>query len=313
MFFKQSNNIKNIDVVVVNWNSGNQLKRCIESIKNNSEDFVSNIIVVDNNSSDDSCSDIIESTDLRLISENSNLGFGAASNIGAKIGNSNFILFINPDAKLYAGTLRVSLDYLHRSSNFSVGIVGVRLVDELGHVVRSCAKFPSALNFISHAMGLDRIFLRVGYFMSWWGHDQTRDVDHVIGAFYLVRRELFEALGGFDENFFVYLEDLDFSYRARQAGWRSVYLADTQSFHAGGGVSNQVKAQRLFYSIRSRVLYAFKHFSKSEAMLVLIASFIIEPIFRWTLAIMRRSWPTLKETWQGYAMLWHWLPKWVFK
>ena len=68
--------------------------------------------------------------------------------------------------------------------------------------------------------------------MAEWDHAQTRQVDHVIGAFFLVRRDLFDVLGGFDERFFVYLEDLDFSYRARQAGWHSVYLADVQAFFA---------------------------------------------------------------------------------
>jgi len=149
--------------------------------------------------------------------------------------------------------------------------------------------------------------------MAEWPHDITRDVDHVIGAFFLVRRSLFESLGRFDERFFVYLEDLDFSYRARQAGWRSVYLANAQAFHAGGGTSHQVKARRLFYSLRSRLLYAAKHFSKSGAALVFLATLLLEPLSRSAWALMRRSLPSLKETWQGYGMLWCWLPQWVFK
>jgi GT2 family glycosyltransferase len=147
--------------------------------------------------------------------------------------------------------------------------------------------------------------------MAEWDHKQTRPVDHVIGAFFLVRRELFEALEGFDERFFVYLEDLDFSYRAYQSGWRSVYLGDVQAFHAGGGTSNQIKARRLFYSLRSRLLYSFKHFSWIGASAVLIATLLVEPLSRSVLALLRRSWPGLKETWAAYGMLWQWLPRWA--
>jgi len=149
--------------------------------------------------------------------------------------------------------------------------------------------------------------------MAEWGHAQTREVDHVIGAFFLVRRVVFEALGGFDERFFVYLEDLDFSRRASNAGWSSVYLADAQAFHAGGGTSNQIKARRLFYSLRNRLLYAFKHFSWPEAMLVMFATLLIEPFSRAALALLRWSWSGLKETWAAYGMLWNWLPQWLFK
>jgi len=149
--------------------------------------------------------------------------------------------------------------------------------------------------------------------MAEWDHGQTRYVDHVIGAFYLVRRETFNALGGFDERFFVYLEDLDFSLRARQAGWFSVYLVDARAFHAGGGTSRQVKASRLFYSLRSRLLYAFKHFNALAATAVLIATLVMEPLSRSALALARRSRPALNETWAAYGMLWRWVPHWVLR
>jgi len=194
-----------------------------------------------------------------------------------------------------------------------VGICGVQLLDEVGHVSRSCARFPSVTGFSAHAAGLVRFFPRFGHAMAEWDHAETRPVDQVIGAFFLVRRELFEALRGFDECFFVYFEEVDFSYRASQAGWHSVYLADVQAFHAGGGTSNQVKARRLFYSLRSRLLYAFKHFSWVGAVVVLLATLSVEPLSRSALALLRRSWSGLKETWAAYGMLWRWLPQWALK
>lgn len=306
-----------IDVVVVNWNAGSQLSEVVSSIAKFHHGFVSAVVIFDNASTDDSLDRVAAMQGLPfkplLIRNSENCGFGKACNLGAQQAKSDYLLFLNPDAALYADTLPKALTFMQDPTNSKVGICGVQLLDEAGHVSRSCARFPSAVGFVAHAVGLDRFFPHLGHFMAEWNHAQTRQVDHVIGAFFLVRRELFNALHGFDERFFVYLEDLDFSFRARQAGWRSVYLADAQAFHAGGGTSNQIKARRLFYSLRSRLLYAFKHFSWMGAFAVLLVTLLVEPLSRSALALMRRSWAGLKETWAAYGMLWRWLPQWVFK
>lgn len=300
-----------IDVVIVNWNSGRQLLDCVNSVNQHGNSVISEIVVVDNGSADDSAKAVEGLQKVKLIRAGKNLGFGKACNLGAKNCSSEFLLFLNPDAALYQDTLSKALTYMQDPANSRVGICGVQLLDEAGHVSRSCARFPSPLGFMAHAIGADRIFPRHGHFMAEWDHAQTRQVDHVIGAFFLVRRDLFESLEGFDERFFVYLEDLDFSYRAHLAGWCSVYLADAQAFHAGGGTSNQVKARRLFYSLRSRLLYSFKHFSRIGAFGVLVATLFLEPLSRSVLALLRRSWSGLKETWAAYGMLWRWLLQWV--
>lgn len=299
-----------IDIVVVNWNSGSYLECCLKTIETPE---VQSVIVVDNNSSDGSCNFISEDDRVTLVKLKENIGFGAACNIGASKSNSEYILFLNPDAALYGNTIQGCISLVRDDINSNVGIFGVQLVDECGHVTRSCSRFPRSLSFLFHALALDKLFHKLGSSMLDWEHDKTQDVDQVIGAFFLVRRILFETLGGFDERFFVYFEEVDFSYRARQAGWRSVYLADVQAFHAGGGTSNQVKAKRLFYSLRSRLLYAFKHFSLIGAMLVLLSTILLEPISRSALAIVRRSWSSFCETWSGYGLLFRWLPQWIFK
>jgi hypothetical protein len=92
-----------------------------------------------------------------------------------------------------------------------------------------------------------------------------------------------------------------------------MYLAEAQAFHAGGGTSNKVKARRLFYSLRSRLLYSFKHFDLGGAWVVLLATLLLEPVSRTLLAMSRGSWSSVKETWCGYAMLYRWLPQWVLR
>jgi GT2 family glycosyltransferase len=153
----------------------------------------------------------------------------------------------------------------------------------------------------------------MGHFMADWDHLTSGPVDHVMGSFFLVRRNVFDALQGFDTRFFVYLEDLDFSKRAKMLGWTSFYLAEAMAYHAGGGTSRQVKARRLFYSLRSRILYSFKHFNPIGASLVLLVTLLFEPLFRTAFSLLRRSWTSVKETCSAYIMLYRWLPEWFMK
>lgn len=306
-----------LSIIIVNWNAGLQLAELVSSIEKYHHGLVSSVVIVDNASTDDSLGRVETLQDLpfkQIIIRNSeNWGFGKACNLGAHQVKSEYLLFLNPDATLYHDTLPRALAFMRDPANSKAGICGVQLLDNAGHVSRSCARFPTALGFVAHAVGLDRFMPRLGHFMAEWDHAETRQVDHVIGAFFLVRRQLFNLLHGFDERFFVYLEDMDFSYRARRAGWRSVYLADVQAFHAGGGTSNQVKARRLFYSLRSHLVYAFEHFSWVGAFSVMVATLIVEPLSRSALALLRCSWVGLMETWAAYGMLWRWLPQWIFK
>jgi GT2 family glycosyltransferase len=197
--------------------------------------------------------------------------------------------------------------------NAQVGICGVQLVNETGETERSCARFPAPGRLVAQSIGLDRLFKGLSYSMINWVHDSNREVDQVMGAYFLVRKALFDKLGGFDERFFLYFEEVDFSYRAAQSGWKSIYLADVQAFHKGGGTSDQIKARRLFYILRSRLLYADKHFSLLGYLVVFVSTVLIEPLSRSALALGKRSWSELKETWQAYAMLWRWFPAWVSK
>lgn len=294
--------------VIVNWNAGSQLEQCLRSLQNECP-----AIVVDNASTDGSCQAVRQLHGVTVIESSENLGFGKACNLGASHVKADYVLFLNPDAALFPGTLERALTFMQDPVHAQVGICGVQLVDTHGHVARSCVRFPTATRLVAQAVGLDRLAPSLALLMADWPHDTTKTVDHVIGAFFLVRKELFNTLGGFDERFFLYLEDLDFSYRARQIGWNSAYLADVQAFHKGGGTSDQIKARRLFYVLRSRLIYAHKHFSLGGMLVVLLATLFLEPISRTIQSLGKRSWSGFKEVWQGYAMLVRWLPVWMFK
>jgi len=300
-----------LDIVTVNWNAGNQLKDCIESILSCNSKSISRIIVVDNGSTDGSLALVEGLPGVEVIRTEMNLGFAAACNIGAKAGNAPYILFLNPDTRLEQNSISEPLDFMERRENAEVGVCGIQLLDDSGEVTRTCARFPTTGRFVASALGLDRLagLQRQGVHMRDWDHRVSRKVDHVIGAFYMIRRTVFETLGAFDEVFFVYLEDVDLSYRVNRAGWDSWYLANVRAFHVGGGTSRQVKAKRLFYSVRSRLLYAFKHFPTWQAWWLIVVAGLVEPFIRTGWCIFRRDAAGVRETWSAVYMLLRSMPR----
>lgn len=304
---------RTLDIIIVNWNAGDQLRDCLMSVKNADRDgfTLSQVIIVDNASVDGSLKGL-ESLELPLdIMRNAeNVGFGAACNQGAAIGKADYLLFLNPDTRLYADSLKVPVAYMESRNNSRVGVCSIKLVNETGQADRTCTRLPKPGHFFVKIFGLDRIFPRVfrSHFMTEWDHEDSRRVEHVIGAFYLIRRNIFNELGGFDTRFFVYLEDLDLSNRVGRLGYEIHYIADAMAFHKGGGTSAQVKAKRLFYSLRSRIIYGFKHFNIFSALVHLAATLIIEPLMRMVLAVLHHSAKEMKETAQGYLMLYKDMP-----
>lgn len=302
-----------LSVVIVNWNSGTQLSECLDSLEDSDVSPVGEIVVIDNLSSDGSIAVAEGRSGVSVIRAQQNMGFAAACNLAVKQCQGDLLLFLNPDAVANPKALSACVNSLMSEDHGKIGVVGVQLLDASGHISLSCARFPTPWRYLAQSFGLDKIFPQLGVSMADWDHLESRQVDHVIGAFYMVRREVFEALHGFDERFFLYLEDLDFSLRAYQAGWQTIYLADVKAFHAGGGTSKQIKARRLFYALRSRMLYAFKHFSLLGALWVFSAVLFIEPFTRYALAVFTGSGMSLRETWSAYLMLLRWLPRWIFK
>jgi N-acetylglucosaminyl-diphospho-decaprenol L-rhamnosyltransferase len=311
----QSNN-KIVDIIIVNWNSGLYLYQCLRSILISIKNTVciDQVCIVDNDSKDNSLSQI-ETVDLPLniIKNSSNKGFATACNIGAKDSKSDYLLFLNPDTRLFDNSLEESIKFMEHPDNSNVGVCGIQLIDESGMVSRSCSRLLSLPILVTQAIGLNKIFPKffLSQFMEEWDHGNTQDVEEVIGAFFLVRREVFELLGGFDERFFVYSEEVDFCYRLRENGWRVSYLAEAQAFHKGGGSSENVKAHRLFYHLRSRILYVHKHFGWFSKFIAIAVTIILEPISRISFALIKLSPSLVSETIAGYLMLYKWCLKQV--
>jgi len=309
-----SKKVPALDIIVVNWNGGALLKSCLQSVaRAEHQGFIfSRVVVVDNGSTDGSLEEVeCVPLPLDVIRNEDNRGFGTACNQGAEGSRADYLLFLNPDMMLGEESLSKAVAWMEDAQSAATGILGIQLLDEEGRVSRTCARFPKSRHFLSQMLGLYRISFSLfpTHIMLEWDHGRNREVDHVMGAFFLIRRPLFEALQGFDERFFVYLEDLDLSLRAHRAGWHSYYLADARAWHKGGGTSEQVKVMRVFYALQSRILYGFKHFSSGQATGLLLGTLILEPLARMVLAVCNRCPATVGETLRAFFLLWKGLPR----
>jgi GT2 family glycosyltransferase len=304
----------NIDIIIVNWNSKKQLYNCLASIEQiEKTNFnLNRVCVVDNGSIDNSLSGIEAlSLPFEIIINTRNKGFSAAVNQGTRSSISDYLLLLNPDTRLQYNSISKPIQFLEDPQSASIAIVGIQNVDDFGNILRTCARFPTPKMFIINAFGLNRIASEKfrGHFMWEWDHQSTRIVNHVIGAFFLVRNNIWQQLGGFDERFFMYFEDIDFSQRVHAKGFHSVYLSGAQVYHRGGGTSEQVKSTRLFYSLKSCLYYAKKHFGENGFYLVAVAVLAVEPLTRLAWATFRFSSNQMVQTIKGYIMLYRELLK----
>jgi GT2 family glycosyltransferase len=297
---------RGLSIIIVNWNTGNMLRECLFSIAAARLPVgwvLEHVVVVDNASSDNSVEQIEQlGLPLAIVRNPMNRGFGSACNQGAHYGHSEVLLFLNPDTRLLEESL---IDPIQKLTEKTAppGIVGVQLLDDEGNVSVSCARFPRARHFAAAALGLDRIWPRFAHLMVDWDHRETRVVDQVMGAFFMTKRHLFETLGGFDEQFFVYFEEVDFALRAKERGWPSLFLAGTQAYHIGGGSSSKVRDRRLMYQLRSRILYARKHYRITELAFVHLTVWLLEPLTRTMFALVRGRIDDALSVWRGYGLL----------
>lgn len=301
-----------LDIIIINWNSATQLRRCIDSILSSTIKIPGKLIIVDNCSTDSSMKSLNEIMDIQILQPRENLGFGGGCNLSSCQSKAGFFLFLNPDIQFPPDSLKKLVDFLNSAElSPETGIIGVQLQNPGGSIQKNIARFPRFKELFPRMAGLDRICSRIfkPHFINDMDYTKNQLVDQVPGAFFLVRRSCFEQLGGFDERFFIYYEDVDFSYRAYQTGWKTQYLADVKVFHSGGGTTESIKDRRLFYSLRSRVLYAGKHFGHWQALAVIFATLTIEFLSRCAHALLRLSTNELTTILKGYSLFMRSLPE----
>jgi N-acetylglucosaminyl-diphospho-decaprenol L-rhamnosyltransferase len=226
------------------------------------------VVVVDN-ASRDSTPEMVtaEFPEVELIASPTNLGFAAATNLGARRGEAPYLLALNPDTAVTPGALDRALATLE--SQPDVAVVGARLVREDGSLDHASKRsFPTPLSALGHFTGLGRRPAARGRLAAYRAPEvESGPVDAVNGAFMLMRREPFERLGGFDEGYWMYMEDLDLSYRLAQQGWRSWYEPEATVIHVKGGTVGAERSLRLNWAFH-RGMYRFyrRHYAAQRSL-----------------------------------------------
>ena len=212
-----------LSIVIVNWNVKDLLERAVFSVLQNSPCAECEIIVVDNASSDGSA-DMIAAKfpQVKLIRSPQNVGFAAGNNLGFKEARGEYLLCLNPDTEMHAGTLDFIIEAFEQDKD--LGALGVKLLNSDGTLQLSCKSFPTAETILYNAFALDALFPRSKVFgkydMTWFKHDSEMEVDQPMGAALALRRSVLEQVGVFDERYFMYFDEVDLCFRIKQAGWK---------------------------------------------------------------------------------------------
>lgn len=254
--------VRDLAVVIVNWNSGEGLPRCVSSVFASAGDIPFEVVVVDNHSRDSSVAATIEAfPQIRLIQNDSNRGFSAAANQGMRATRSEFVLLINPDAQIIGGTLEGFLKVARdRPGAGAIGAL-VRNVD--GSIYPSARRVPTLAQGAVHTLlgpfWPDNPFSRA-YSMAGWDRQSERQVEWVSGSSMLLVRVALDLVGLFDERYFMYAEDMDLCTRLREAGWEVWFSPELEIEHVGGTAAAGRRRMTLEHS-KSIYAYFVKHLS----------------------------------------------------
>jgi len=218
-----------ISVIIVNYNARYFLKNCICSILSSDIADEIEIIVVDNDSKDGSCDMLDEDfPKIKYIKNSKNAGFGKANNQGVALAQGDYILILNPDTMLTETTLSEMLRFSEKQNNF--GAAGVQFMDGSGkYLPESKRNFPDLKVAGAKLLGYSKY-----YYANHIGKDEVAEIDILTGAFMFIKKEVYDKIGGFDEDFFMYGEDIDLSYRITKAGFKNFYVGSNKVLHFKG-------------------------------------------------------------------------------
>ncbi|MFA6355980.1 MAG: glycosyltransferase family 2 protein [Candidatus Omnitrophota bacterium] len=260
-----------LSVVIVNWNAENYLKRCLESVYACNKGLSIEVFVVDNNSSDGSVRMIrSDFPQVKLLENKDNPGFGAANNRALKACTGEFVLILNPDTEVRDGAVGKMTGFLRADPD--AGAAGAKLLNADGSVQMTCARnYPDLATEFFWLTTLVRRFPKnraAGrYLMSYWDHNDRREVDCLSGACIMARSKVLKDIGFFDEDYFMYGEDVDLCYRIKKAGWHIWYLPEAEIVHYGGGSTNRIAEKAAIYDRIAISLFFRKHYGALTAAL----------------------------------------------
>jgi N-acetylglucosaminyl-diphospho-decaprenol L-rhamnosyltransferase len=267
---------ESLDVVIVSYRSRELLRRCLESLRAHPPAVPMTVVVVDNDSRDGTAEMVRDDyPEVELVRSPTNLGFAAATNLGAARGGAPYLLALNPDTEVTARALDTVLETM--GAHPEAGVVGARLLRDNGTLDHASKRtFPTPLSALGHFSGVGRRPGARGRLAAYRAPEvESGPVDAVNGAFMLMRRDAFERLGGFDEGYWMYMEDLDLSYRLARAGWLSWYEPAATVTHIKGGTVGGERSVRLNWAFH-KGMYRFyrQHYARRSSWAVNAAVYL---------------------------------------
>src|SRR3989344_608432 len=224
-----------LSIIIVSYNTKDYLHLALQSIKQSRDKLAKEVIIVDNGSSDGSKEMISRQFNwVKLIPTPKNLGYASANNLGLNQARGEYILFLNSDTQILPDTLSIMVDFMDRHPDVGISTCRVELpsgqIDPASH-----RGFPTPWVALTYFTGLETAFPKLRlfgqYHQGWQDLSTLHEIDSPAGAFFLTRKLILDAIGGFDDRFFMYAEDLDLSLRIKQAGWKIMYVPLTKIIH----------------------------------------------------------------------------------
>lgn len=267
-----------LSILIVNYNTYQLTADCIRSVQSSETKYSYEIILIDNNSTDGSVEKLREEfPEVVLIANQENTGFAKANNQGMEIAKGRYVLLLNSDTIVQQDTVQVMLDFMEEHPR--VGASGCKVILPNGSLDKACKRgFPTPSASFYYAFGFSKLFPDNPRFNQYQlGHldpDQETPVDCLVGAFMLVRQEAIAKIGGLDETFFMYGEDIDWCYRIKEAGWDIHYYPQTTIIHYKGGSARRKPLKIIYEFHRAMVIFHRKHYKKRNFWLVNVLIYI---------------------------------------
>ena len=267
-----------VSVIIINYNTKDLIRICIDSILKWTKNINYEIIVVDNASKDDSVDFIQKNYPfILLIKSSTNLGFGKANNLATKYAKGKYYFFLNPDCQLIENSVLNFYNYLENNSNFKIGSVGAMLIDNNKTIVNSYFSFPSLFYQFNILISICiRKIFKINYKLSANSNykilNYNNEVDFISGANLFMPNYVFNLLNGFDERFFMYFEETDLQLRMSHLGFKRIILTKNQIIHIEGSSFSQKN------SLNKLILYRdsmFKYYKKHYNIFLYIFFYVI--------------------------------------
>ena len=268
-----------LSIIIVNYHHSHMLDNCLESVYRTIEKIQFEVILVDNSSKDDGLESILKRyTKIQFINNSKNVGFARANNQGAKIASGDFLLFINPDTIMIEDAVEAMLGYIRSDS--SIGILGPKVLNPDQTTQFSCRKFPTVWSGLFNRYSLmTRLFpnnrYSKDYLMLDYDHNSICSVDWVSGCCMMMSESTLKKTGGFDENYFLFIEDVDLCRVIKEQGLRVVYFPNAKIFHKISSSNARATPQMIIKRHQGMIYYNQKYGETNFVIQSLINSIII--------------------------------------